>query len=1337
MGGDYIQPPLLEGKPCTFVDCNSADCAQLFPTQDLWDLVDGASLGVTTTIQDKWTKKKMMTSVEHDCLLQPDGTTLEPDGTTLKPVERYEPDSTRLLLDLGNPAHAQFLEKLLRHHIAINAALYLLGRCCVWGPTRDPREYWPNPQLLAMVVFPHLDTRRPRRSQEEPEEAPPVQMAGELRDPNFPQLFHRELVTPEGTSYQNRHALYAEQGLYFRPGEEVPLSHVTCIIPIPEEVLLEHEARYKAEHAARQLDRTSGARSNTRVVGQPLAKAQRDAFAAAVKEATEGGPVDWQVVVEKVKEKLPELADGRKARDYFYNHAADLGIADLGATIVSSKRWSSAELDAVKAVFKAHGKEGYTGLTDQLWKESADAVNGARARMHGAQVEERGMRAVKQWVAKNHAKVFAKEASETSAIAEAAVPAGQPAMPSGSSLGRLGAAASGLSAAPGGAAGVKQQEFAVLDAVELPPAQAQSSAVEFSHRQPLVPLQHGQHAGHAQQEAQQQAQHAQQTHRQPQPNAHSTGVQQAGQAGHSVQFRHLSGGTGTPSMLPSNPAASGELTDINQAPPHHLLFRADQPTKRRRLDATAASLEGLRRRRGGCVLGVSKLGVTGDSQASQVGRQRQGIFCQLAIAGWHTASTRTTLLTDLYGLLKAAEASPKVTKPLVEALCRRSLMAAWAKFCNSIASPDVLQALGSKQVDHDPDPVLFCTLLVQHAAFRIVQGLPLEEGCLNLTESWLCCGGWKFTLHFVQHLTAYMKTRKASSRYPLPQPGVAAHSPTILNSYLMCIYNTLFLASRPDTPYAETTLSEEGIVSRLVDLVSEAQQASDEMLDWGYSSIHLLMSMVYPDPIVGPSIYRQCRQVFAAPSSSLLQALRFWWLQAAQAPAGAHRGHAGSVVVVSMLQDAVIRNACAVQDSSAAKPPKVCLAALFSLILLLTKAPGKVLRACSEEGVLDVVHRPTLNVLLRSKAPVLVEAALRTNCRWLSQPELAPTAYQSGLLATSMCALLDGKVGPKGALSMLATLRKAMLFSGSDTQLAAYCMLATEALVRAACKPGKAGQEAAMLTGGTHAGCDPSRAIWEPVQAYAAAWVLPTMLGLADAFLDSNECQPWLSGIARHVALLAVTGALDDAIVRHLCTELARLAGQPILSQEINVLHPMSSVHLLINITKDVVNYQPCPGGKGSATFFGLLATDVLPVAASLLPVETQTAHNVLALTRPFGGMDLHEAVNRRAYKEVIIAEHEKLKALAAMAELMDALEAVCGPLDQTGTAAAADLELARLAALRAGCHNPGCKDVAGATEAELPTRKCSGCKKAHYCSAACQKAAWKVHKRICKACAA
>ncbi|KAK9810460.1 hypothetical protein WJX72_011038 [[Myrmecia] bisecta] len=800
-------------------------------------------------------------------------------------------------------------------------------------------------------------------------------------------------------------------------------------------------------------------------------------------------------------------------------------------------------------------------------------------------------------------------------------------------------------------------------------------------------------------------------------------------------------------------------------------------------------------------------------------------------------------LTDLYDLLKAVEASSKAE--LLEALCRRSLMGAWARFCNSIASPDVLQALGSKPADNElgHSHVLFRTLCVQLAAFRLPQGLSDEEGRLNLTASWLCCGGWKFTIYSVQYLTAYMRARKASLRNP-PLPSELASDSSFLNGHLKCIYNSLYLASRPSTPYAQTILSEEGVIPRLVALVSEAQQASDQMLDWACCSMHLLLCAKYPDPAVGPSLCRLSCQVFAAPSNSLLQALRFWWLQAAQAPAGADRGDAASMAVeivlpachdrafarawaatigdelgcmaslarqgcklpvsqmdighaciailfemleipwacsalqrlwpphrprcpevITMVQNVVISNARAIQDTSV-RPPSSALPSLLMLLYKALGAHGEVLQAQTEAEMLDVYHRPTLNVLLRSKAPLLLEAALRTICRWVSQPEWAMTACQAGMLAAVMCALLDCKVGPKGVLSMLATLRKALLVSGSDIQLAGYCMLATKALVRAACKPGTAGQEAARLTGRTHAGRKPSNAIWEPVRAYAAAWVLPTMLGLLDAFLVSNAaCQRWLGIIAHLVAALAATGPLDDAIVRHLCTVLVRLEGRAILSQRADLLYRMRAIQLLFNITRDVVNAPAHSASRPNArleavvqtgllallctetsrvladediaTFFGLLATDVLPAAACLLPVDAQTANNVLALTRPFIGLNLNEAVSSSRFGIVMIAEHEKSKALAAMAELVEALEALCGPWDQTGMAAAAALELARFAALGPGCHNPGCKNMSGATEAELPTRKCSGCMKAHYCSAACQKAAWKVHKRACKAQAA
>jgi hypothetical protein len=51
-------------------------------------------------------------------------------------------------------------------------------------------------------------------------------------------------------------------------------------------------------------------------------------------------------------------------------------------------------------------------------------------------------------------------------------------------------------------------------------------------------------------------------------------------------------------------------------------------------------------------------------------------------------------------------------------------------------------------------------------------------------------------------------------------------------------------------------------------------------------------------------------------------------------------------------------------------------------------------------------------------------------------------------------------------------------------------------------------------------------------------------------------------------------------------------------------------------------------------------------------------------------------------------------------------------------------------------CNNPGCENMAGVSEAGGARKVCAGCR-CRYCSAACQAADWRRHKRACKRMAA
>ncbi len=70
----------------------------------------------------------------------------------------------------------------------------------------------------------------------------------------------------------------------------------------------------------------------------------------------------------------------------------------------------------------------------------------------------------------------------------------------------------------------------------------------------------------------------------------------------------------------------------------------------------------------------------------------------------------------------------------------------------------------------------------------------------------------------------------------------------------------------------------------------------------------------------------------------------------------------------------------------------------------------------------------------------------------------------------------------------------------------------------------------------------------------------------------------------------------------------------------------------------------------------------------------------------------------------------------------------------QGDSKAEADLELrATLALGQRRCASLRCTNMAGASEAELPTRRCGGCGAVRYCSESCSREHWRAHRAACR----
>jgi hypothetical protein len=129
------------------------------------------------------------------------------------------------------------------------------------------------------------------------------------------------------------------------------------------------------------------------------------------------------------------------------------------------------------------------------------------------------------------------------------------------------------------------------------------------------------------------------------------------------------------------------------------------------------------------------------------------------------------------------------------------------------------------------------------------------------------------------------------------------------------------------------------------------------------------------------------------------------------------------------------------------------------------------------------------------------------------------------------------------------------------------------------------------------------------------------------------------------------------------------------------------------------------------------------------------------------------QQLNAQGYQPQNLQE-QLAQATGALGNLLNDLQAVNftggddDALDSFGNAASAVLKDVQQQLQAAGrmlayfaipyaCNNPACGNVGGASEAQLVGGRsciCAGCRTARYCGKACQRAAWRQHKPVCKA---
>ncbi|KAK9808995.1 hypothetical protein WJX72_007572 [[Myrmecia] bisecta] len=337
--------------------------------------------------------------------------------------------------------------------------------------------------------------------------------------------------------------------------------------------------------------------------------------------------------------------------------------------------------------------------------------------------------------------------------------------------------------------------------------------------------------------------------------------------------------------------------------------------------------------------------------------------------------------------------------------------------------------------------------------------------------------------------------------------------------------------------------------------------------------------------------------------------------------------------VLAMLQQAVIHVAAwspSAQSSDSAPSPAgeeqhwlvLFQNAVYSLYSLL-ESDGLRREPCAmadmvrcAEHLDDMFHTPTLHMLLESDEPTrLLEAMLRTRARWHAEWHTIGAGQETTLkhmvvrLSAGLSAQLGADSDPQAVLSLLATLRKALLICDADSNMTAFGLLPLHCL-GSRCPERTAMLQLRAAPVSPHLACSN----WQPVRAYCATWLLPAMLSK----VHRGASEGWLAPIGQLLALLVGSTAIDDGTMTSICLELTRIAEHRLVQggkepQQKNAECLLIMMTGLLRVMCQLANRLLAE--QDVCTFIVLLANKVLPkvAAAKLLAPETRPSLVALA----------------------------------------------------------------------------------------------------------------------------